>query len=355
MTEASNFANTLDSSVIIPFFNGSGTIHAALSSISKQHLKPSEVVIVDDASAASEISRLRTILETFSDLDCRVISLPNNLGQAAARNRGVKASHGKILFFLDQDDYWLAGHVKNLTEILVRGTDVAIAATSRKTTFLGRPAMFDITRDIAVDFFSNRGLRTKQNLNIVSSALAISRECFLKVGLFQEALRGMEDEFIIRKCHFDGRKIAFSSEVTAVWVEGARTSSTSWEMVQSRTTFMGLQAELLSTGDPVETKLLKLAYKRFLPHVLLDLTTSFGGYKEWAARERDMLLNLLFSNKREPGFLLRSALRLANRLNDLTSTTCKLRIRSVLYSLVRSAETLIGILGSRLGSKPPAH
>jgi glycosyltransferase involved in cell wall biosynthesis len=83
-------------SVIIPSYNTAKTIGLCIESVLGQTYTPIEVIVVDDASTdgTPEIARR---------YGCTVISQPRNLGPATARNRGIEASGGSILFFLDAD------------------------------------------------------------------------------------------------------------------------------------------------------------------------------------------------------------------------------------------------------------
>ncbi|MGC5029364.1 glycosyltransferase family 2 protein [Micromonospora sp. DT229] len=91
-----NSGNSPLVSVVIPCHNSAKTI--ALSVLSALHqTHPSvEVIVVDDASTDNT-------REIVGKLDCALIALTENVGAGPARNRGIAASRGDILFFLDSD------------------------------------------------------------------------------------------------------------------------------------------------------------------------------------------------------------------------------------------------------------
>ena len=68
-----------------------------------------EVVVVDDGSTDDTAAVARSADDGSGRL--QVLHLPHNLGPAAARNRGVKASSAPFLTVLDADDYWLPGRL----------------------------------------------------------------------------------------------------------------------------------------------------------------------------------------------------------------------------------------------------
>jgi glycosyltransferase involved in cell wall biosynthesis len=85
-------------SVVVPVRDGERYIEEALRSVAGQTYQPLEVIVVDDGSRDRSVELAR-------GLGARVERQPAK-GQAAARNRGVRLSRGKLLSFLDADDLW---------------------------------------------------------------------------------------------------------------------------------------------------------------------------------------------------------------------------------------------------------
>jgi Glycosyltransferases involved in cell wall biogenesis len=83
-------------SAVIPVYNGKKTVGDCLESVFNSDYKNFEVIVVDDKSTDNS-------LEIISKFPCKVIKVNNNVGAAAARNRGAEASRGEVLFFLDSD------------------------------------------------------------------------------------------------------------------------------------------------------------------------------------------------------------------------------------------------------------
>jgi len=88
-------------SVIIPVYNGARYVVDAIGSVLEQTHRDLEIVVVDDGSTDDSPA----ILGRFA-APVRVIRQENG-GTGAARNRGVSASRGELLAFLDQDDLWM--------------------------------------------------------------------------------------------------------------------------------------------------------------------------------------------------------------------------------------------------------
>jgi glycosyltransferase involved in cell wall biosynthesis len=90
-------------SVVIPCFNASRYIAAAIRSVHDQHWDKLEIVVVDDGSTDGSAD-----LVAAGSPDVRLIRQANQ-GVATARNVGVAAARGSWIAFLDADDIWLPG------------------------------------------------------------------------------------------------------------------------------------------------------------------------------------------------------------------------------------------------------
>lgn len=93
-------SGTLSSSdsitVVIPAYNAARTLDRCLDSLEGQTLRPFQTILVDDCSSdgTPAIARERGI---------EVVSFPQRMGPARARNEGAGLSRGEIILFLDSD------------------------------------------------------------------------------------------------------------------------------------------------------------------------------------------------------------------------------------------------------------
>ena len=99
-------------SVIVPAYNASAYIEAAIGSVLAQNYPSLEVIVVDDGSRDGTPDLARRFGEPV-----RVIE-QNNAGPAAARNRAVKLARGDWLAFIDADDLWLPDKLKAQVDYL---------------------------------------------------------------------------------------------------------------------------------------------------------------------------------------------------------------------------------------------
>ena len=113
-------------SVIIPAYNSSPYVEAAIQSILDQTVRDLEVIVVDDASTDDTAG----VVARIAKLDGRVRLIRRNEPSgrpARPRNEGLRAASGKYVAFLDADDL-------SLPERLETSLD-AIASTGRRFVF----------------------------------------------------------------------------------------------------------------------------------------------------------------------------------------------------------------------------
>ena len=89
-------------SVIIPVHNSEKYVLECINSVINQTYKNLEIIIVDDESTDNSLN----IIKSIKDKRIKLIELEKNSGAAIARNKGIEASTGDYICFLDSDDYW---------------------------------------------------------------------------------------------------------------------------------------------------------------------------------------------------------------------------------------------------------
>lgn len=172
-------------SVVIPVHNrpvmASRAVASALAQDGDHRL---EIIVVDDASSPALTTDDLGVCEHAVTL----IRLDENVGPAAARNRGVEAATGTYVAFLDSDDEWVP---RKLTEQL--------SAMQR------RPGMRISVTDYAIQR-AGGGEEARANEAVLTfevmlngcyqspgSTMIVERSVFDEVGLFNENLRRLED------------------------------------------------------------------------------------------------------------------------------------------------------------------
>lgn len=89
-------------SVVVPVYNVEQYLEECIGSILGQTYPNIEIMLVDDGSTDASSS----ICDKYaSEHDCIKAIHRQNGGLSAARNTGVKASHGDYIGFIDSDDF----------------------------------------------------------------------------------------------------------------------------------------------------------------------------------------------------------------------------------------------------------
>lgn len=207
-------------SVIIPAYNRAHTVAETVESVLGQSYTNLEVIVVDDGSRDNTQEVLRSYGTRIQNIR------QENAGQMVARNRGIAASHGDIITFLDSDDIWLPTCVERHVSILQRaGEEVPCSLANGWLEFAdGR----------RITSFHNSGLDTSLEeglwLNVPDilptrfvmfcQFVAIRREALKKVRGFDEDLKYMEDYALPLRLSVLG-PWGFIGEPLAVWRQGA--------------------------------------------------------------------------------------------------------------------------------------
>lgn len=87
-------------SVVLPAYNAERYITQTMNSLLVQTYANFEILVVDDCPS----DRTVRIIESFDDSRIRILHNERNLGVCASRNRGIDASEGEFIFFMDHDD-----------------------------------------------------------------------------------------------------------------------------------------------------------------------------------------------------------------------------------------------------------
>lgn len=172
-------------SIVIPTFNSEKYMPALLDSVFKTGIDDMEVIIVDDRSTDNTV-------EVVKKYPVILIELEKNSGPATARNVGVMAAKGDIIFFLDSDVIVLDGTIKEVKDHFDKNpsANCVIGICSTKPLNNGfvphYMAMFEYihligTKDDLVSVFAPR-------------CGAVRKDFFEKTGGYSEMYKGADVE-----------------------------------------------------------------------------------------------------------------------------------------------------------------
>ena len=197
-------------SVIVPAYDVADFIGEALDSVLAQTFTNYEIIVVNDGSPDTEA--LERALAPYMS---RIIYLKQeNRGVSAARNTGIASARGTLLAFLDGDDVWLP----NYLEVQV----ARIQADPAIDVLYPNVLMFGGSSEDGEEFMSicpSNGEVTFERLLLqecnVSNCSIARRETIVRAGLFDEALRSVEDFDLWLRVIKQGGRIAYHRDVLA--------------------------------------------------------------------------------------------------------------------------------------------
>jgi len=175
-------------SVVMAVLNGARFIDEAIQSIVDQTFKDCELVVVDDGSTDETPQRV----EAFkSKLRIQYVRHDRPLGIARSMNDGVRHAKGELIGFLDHDDLWFPEFLATQTAYLDSHPDVGMVHSDFQTIDLQGEI---IENSVATSRGRKRPSghvfpRLFMESFIVGNSVLIRRECFTRLGLFDETLR----------------------------------------------------------------------------------------------------------------------------------------------------------------------
>ncbi len=172
-------------SVIIPVYNRPVFVRKAISSVLNQSFEDFELIVVDDGS----IDGTSDSVKSFRDSRVEYIYQENS-GVSRARNRGISESRGRLIAFLDSDDWWLKEKLKVCFEIIEKQFKYRVFHTQEKWYRGGKVLNQKKKHRKPHGNVFKRCLRL---CCISMSTAVLRREVFDDFGFFDESLPACED------------------------------------------------------------------------------------------------------------------------------------------------------------------
>jgi GT2 family glycosyltransferase len=193
-------------SIIVPTFNKLLRLKLVLKSLECQITDEVEVIVGFDGCDSDVIEKFQQLTLAFTPVQ---VICKNNVGRAAARNRGIEKSKGDIIIFLDDDRVVSPTFIHEHLEMHSEVGKPAVVLGIRKEFYLSDAEIesygnsidnleqyCDKNGDVQRYFIQNHNKKCLLRwLNFYTGNVSVDREALLKAGCFDENFKtwGHED------------------------------------------------------------------------------------------------------------------------------------------------------------------
>lgn len=195
-------------SVIVPVWNRERFIAEAIHSILAQTFTEFELIVVDDGSTDGT----RNVVASIADPRLHCLHREHR-GISAAMNAGLAVAKGRYIARLDSDDGWLPDMLSTQVALLEARSDVGLVyARGECTDSDWRP--LSMTWGYPLRYPGETFRSMVYNDSTCNITVVCRRECFERVGTYDESLQTSEDlDMWLRVArHFE---FAFTDQVLA--------------------------------------------------------------------------------------------------------------------------------------------
>jgi mycofactocin system glycosyltransferase len=192
-------------SIIVAVYDRAREIGACLDSLLALAYPKSryEIIVVDDGSRDGTT-------DVVSGYDVKLITLSENRGQSAARNRGAEAATGEIVAFIDSDciaePEWLADLVPYFQDsrtVLVGGYVASFYRDSMLDRYEEVNSPLNMGEDMVV------GIGVDSDFYVPTCNMLVRREQYLSIGGLNEDQRVGEDVDLCWRLKAQGRRLLY--------------------------------------------------------------------------------------------------------------------------------------------------
>jgi glycosyltransferase involved in cell wall biosynthesis len=182
-------------SVLIDTYNHERFIEQAILSALQQDFPASdrEIIVVDDGSQ----DRTPEIAARFTP-QVRLIRKANG-GQASAFNTGIPECQGEIIAFLDGDDWWAPGKLRQVVAAFSENPHVGLIGHSITEVLADGARRSELVREFPrfrIDSVTGARLFRRRKSFLGTSRMAFRAELLRRIGPVPEALTIQADEFL---------------------------------------------------------------------------------------------------------------------------------------------------------------
>jgi glycosyltransferase involved in cell wall biosynthesis len=216
-------------SVIIPTRHRPALVLRAVNSALRQSFTNFEVIVVIDGPD----SETEQALNTIGDPRLRLMPLPQKIGGSQTRNRGVQASRGHWVAFLDDDDEWLPQKIERQLQLAEQTLQPNYIVSCRLLAVTPHanyewPRRYPREKEPLSEYLLTRDSLFRGEGSIQTSTFFGTRSLFAAWPFRPDQLKHQDTEWLLRAAKLPGFSVLFVDEILARhFIEEERVSTSS--------------------------------------------------------------------------------------------------------------------------------
>ena len=233
-------------SVVVPTYKGSDVITRAVNSVLEQTYPHIEIIVVDDNAPESPERKATEVVMQQYDGNESVVYLKHEVNKngAAARNTGIKYSHGKYIAFLDDDDWFLPEKIEQQIDYLQHHPEYAACYCLAQRD--GKPIE---TTPYRGDVSKELMLRSR----MFTPSLCFRKDSLLAINGFDESFRRHQDYELLLRYFQAGFQMGCVEKILLELGAGAANNNPSAEkMLIIKNNFLGSFVSIVDLIDKTE-------------------------------------------------------------------------------------------------------
>lgn len=203
-------------SIVIPLYNKKDQVSNTIATVLAQTYQDFEVIIVNDGSTDDSVAEV----EKVQDSRIRLIH-QQNAGVSVARNRGLEASKGDLIAFLDADDEWTPGYLETQYQLFRKYSDCSVFACNYEFRDISGKTSPTIIRELP--FTGEDGILSNyfevaccSHPPLCTSAIMVKKNAIQAIGGFPVGIKSGEDLLTWARLSIRGQ-IAFCKTPLAIY------------------------------------------------------------------------------------------------------------------------------------------
>lgn len=245
-------------SVVLPTYRRNDTLPRAIDSVLRQTYRNFEILVVDDNEPGDEFYQRNTkLLEDYlSNPKVYHVVQEHHTNGAEARNAGIRASHGDLIAFLDDDDEWLPNKLEKQIAILNQHPEID-GVSCLYNEFSGGKIFHSCPP------YNADGLHKKifqREVAVFTSTILLRKKALLEAGLFDNTLKRHQDLQLLLDFS-KGHKMYVLNEYLVKLHSDSTINRPSYErLVKIKRDFFQAVAPHLELYSPKEQRQIKAAH-----------------------------------------------------------------------------------------------